>query len=312
MTLSPVPETVVVLGPKADAISALIREALPNLDVRVGGPEPDGPYAVIVFSPDKNFATYQRQRWVHIAGAGANAVLAALRTADITPALITRTVGRMGVQIGEYVLSYVLADAQNHMIRQRLQREQRWDVDAALPTLLCDKKALILGTGAIGSGVADALKALNMDVTGSSRSGRAKPSFDTVIPFDALDHRPDIDIVIGALPLTPDTHHIINRPFLSKFKAALFINVGRGDTADIEGVQAALKSGHLRQAILDVVPTEPLPPDSPLWSAPGITITPHVSGITLVEDTAAAFIAEYQALSRGDPPDLTVDPQAGY
>ncbi|MGB3454758.1 MAG: NAD(P)-dependent oxidoreductase, partial [Litorimonas sp.] len=74
----------------------------------------------------------------------------------------------------------------------------------------------------------------------------------------------------------------------------------------------ALADGRLRHAVLDVVPVEPLPEDDPLWSAPGVTLTPHVSGLTIPEDTADAFVAAYRALESGAQPDLVVDPQAGY
>ena len=88
--------------------------------------------------------------------------------------------------------------------------------------------------------------------------------------------------------------------------------IGRGATADMGAVMNALADGSLRHAVLDVVPREPLPKDSPLWSHPNITITPHVSGITMNEDTVAAFVAAYEAIEAGEEPPLMVDRQAGY
>ena len=308
----PLPDAVVVMGPKAAAIAALLRGALPDLNVVENGAAPTGHYALIAFNPGPEIARYADAQWVHIAGAGANSVLARLAEADMQPPLITRTLGRMGAQIGDYVLSYVLADTQKHAVRQRLQAARSWDVDEGTPELAADRKALILGTGGIGGGVAEALRAVGIKVWGASRSGRADTSFDHVYPMADLPDLADVDIIVGALPLTPATDEIIGANLLKKLRGALFINVGRGATADIGAVVSALADGSLRHAVLDVVPREPLPKDSPLWSHPNITITPHVSGITLNEDTVAAFVAAYDAIAAGEAPPLIVDPAAGY
>ncbi|WP_298915852.1 NAD(P)-dependent oxidoreductase [uncultured Algimonas sp.] len=312
MNIAP-PGSVVILGEDANDIAAHLSPALPTLDVRIGGPAPDAPYAVIGFAPGEAIADYGSADWIHISGAGANGMLGALSdTASTPPALITRTVGRMGRQIGEYVLSYLLADAQRHAVRRRLQRDHDWDVAAGTPDLIDGKTALILGTGGIGSGVALVIGALGVNCTGASRSGRARDPFAQVVAMDALPKRQEADLVVGALPLTPETQGRIDARVFDRLDSALFVNVGRGATADIDAVTAALAAGRLRHAVLDVVPTEPLPPGSPLWDHPGITITPHVSGLTLPDDTAAAFVAAYRALEDGRRPDLVVDPEAGY
>lgn len=281
--------------------------------MRTGGPAPDGSYAVIGFVPGDALADYRDVDWIHISGAGADGMLRAMRAANIQPALITRTVGQMGRQIGEYVLSYWLADLQKHAVRRTLQAERNWDVASGTPQLIGGRRALILGTGGIGSRVARVLSALGADCIGLSRTGRPRDGFKCVMAFDDLPNDlADIDLVIGALPLTDQTHEFINADLFKRMTGALFINVGRGATAHIPDMVSALDEGYLRHAVLDVVPMEPLPADDPLWSRPGVTITPHVSGLTLPEDSAAAFIAAYRALERGEQPDLIVDPEAGY
>lgn len=306
------PKTVVVLGPKAGAIAPLLRVALPNLIVVENGKAPAGPYALIAFTPGPEIARYPDADWVHIAGAGANGVLDRLAEFDMSPRLITRTVGRMGQQIGEYALSYILADTQKHALRQGLQAARDWDPQAGTPDIAADRTALILGTGGIGGGVALNLQAIGMTVLGASRSGRARPPFATGMRLDELPDRLDVDVCIGALPLTAQTQGLIGEGLFAKLSGALFINVGRGATADMDAVVAALDSGALRHAILDVVPTEPLPKQSPLWAHEQITITPHVSGITLNADTVAAFVTAYRAIEAGTEPPLRVDAQAGY
>lgn len=306
------PKSVVVLGPKAGAIATLLHAALPSVSVQAGGPAPTGPYALIAFTPGPEIADYPNTDWVHIAGAGANGVLDRLADAGMAPQLITRTLGRMGQQIGEYVLSYVLADTQKHGLRRDLQVARDWDPAAGTPDIAADRTALILGTGGIGAGVATTLQAIGMRVWGASRSGQARAPFEQVFRMDDLPDLSDVDVCIGALPLTPQTDGLIGPEILSKLKAATFINVGRGATADVDAVVGTLQSGALRHAVLDVVPNEPLPADSPLWAHPQITITPHVSGITLNPDTVAAFVAAYGAIAAGEAPPLQVDATAGY
>ncbi|MGB6231092.1 MAG: NAD(P)-dependent oxidoreductase, partial [Litorimonas sp.] len=188
---------------------------------------------------------------MHISGAGANGMLAALERAGMRPGLITRTLGRMGQQIGEYVLSYALADAQKHAVRRQLQRARDWNVAAGTPELVSDWTALILGTGGIGSGVAQVLAAVGIDCIGASRSGTAREPFSRVVAMDALPDLPEVDLVVGALPLTEATQGRIDARVFDRVEGALFVNVGRGATADIEAVKAALASGRLRRAVLD-------------------------------------------------------------
>lgn len=306
------PDSVVVLGSKAPAIAALLREALSSLTVLEEGAVPTGRYALIAFTPGPEIARYVDADWVHIAGAGANGVLDRLAAAEMSPRLITRTLGRMGQQIGEYVLSYILADTQKHALRAQLQANRNWDPVAGTPEIASDRTALILGTGGIGAGVATTLQAMGLQVWGASRSGQARAPFERVFRMDDLPNLSDVDVCVGALPLTPQTDGIVGGELLSKLNAALFINVGRGATADIGAVVEALATGVLRRAVLDVVPDEPLPKDSPLWHHPQITITPHVSGITLNADTVAAFVAAYRAIEAGEEPPLRVDANAGY
>lgn len=310
------PKSVVVLGPKASAIAALLRKALPELTVLDAGvalpSPPTGPYAIIAFTPGPEIAHYPDADWVHIAGAGANGVLDRLADAGMAPRLITRTLGRMGQQIGEYVLSYILAETQKHALRRDLQVARDWDPAAGTPNIAADRTALILGTGGIGGGVAKSLQAIGMRVWGASRSGHPRAPFERMVRLDDLSDVSAVDVCIGALPLTPQTDGIIGVGILSLFDEALFINVGRGATADMAAVTEALSTGALRHAVLDVVPHEPLPADSPLWANSKITITPHVSGITLNADTVAAFVAAYRAIEAGEEPSLRVDARAGY
>lgn len=285
---------------------------LPELSVQVGGPAPGTPYAVIEFVPD-DMTPYRDASWVHISGAGANGMLAALKRDNVSPDLITRTVGEMGLQIGEYVLSYWLADLQKHAVRRDLQRQRRWNAAQARPYRIKGRHVLIFGTGGIGSGVATVLGSLGAICTGVSRSGHDRDPFDQVIAIDELpDTMTEYDLCVAVLPNTKATRHCVDGSLFNRLEKALFINAGRGPTVDYDAMKQALMTGHLRGAILDVFTLEPLPDDSPLWDHPGITITPHISGLTQPEDTVEAFVKAYRAIVSGEMPELRVDPDAGY
>lgn len=317
MPVVPLPKSVVVFPDpdKPDVVETIVsglQANLPELSVQIGGAAPGGPYAVIEFIPD-DMTPYRDASWVHISGAGANGMLAALRRDCVSPSLITRTVGEMGQQIGEYVLSYWLADLQKHATRAALQVAKNWDQNRARPERPKDRKALIFGTGGIGSGVAKVLKSVGANCTGVSRSGQARAPFDHILAIgDLPDDMTDYDLCVAVLPNTDATRGAINASIFARLDAVLFINAGRGPTVDTDAMRQALKAGHLRGAILDVFDTEPLPDDSDLWHYPCVTVTPHISGLTQAEDTVEAFVKAYRALEAGRPPALCVDPKAGY
>lgn len=311
------PQSIVVFPDERqpDRVRALVdglREKLPHLSVQVVGVAPKPPYAVCEFIPD-DMRPYADTDWVHISGAGANGMLAALARDDVHPALITRTVGEMGTQIGEYVLSYILSDLQKHKARNRFQSRREWNSTEARPDRLSGLKALIFGTGGIGSGVAGVLSAVGVRCTGINRRGHGDQPFERCYAFDCLpDDLSEFDVAVAALPFTKQTDGAVNLDLLSRLESVQFFNVGRGPTLNHSDLSKALSKGFVRQVILDVFTEEPLPPDNELWTLPSVTITPHVSGLTQPEDTVDAFVSAYRALERGERPALTVDPEAGY
>jgi len=307
------PTSVILLDDETEAIATGLRKSLPGLKIHSGGAEPTSPYAIIAFAPGKRIANYPNADWVHVSGAGANFMIDDLQAHDLRPAMMTRTLGQMGKQIAEYVLSYFLADAQRHTTRASLQAAQTWDRDAALPTLIRGQRAIIFGTGGIGRTIATTLSYLGVSCTGVNRSGSLVEGFAnciaaTKLPMDVSG----FDICINALPHTPQTQGTFDHALLSAFQSCFFINIGRGSTVVATDLLTALTDGSLRHAILDVFEIEPLPANSQLWTHPAVTITPHVSGLTLPQDTVEAFVAAYHALKNGTPVPLRVDPTRGY
>lgn len=260
---------------------------------------------LIAFRPphDEDISQYD---WIHCAGAGTDHILKVLPKLEDDRPLMTRTIGRMGEQMGAYCLSYALADLQQHRARQEAQRAKCWDSQALAPAELFESNVLIVGTGPIGSGIAASFHPLAQSVEGLSRSGKHAPNFDRVQCWSHPGSLETKDFVIAALPSTNSTEAIIDAGFFSRLKEAVFINVGRGATVALDDLRDALSIGHVRHAVLDVFSEEPLPTDHWCWDHPKVTVTPHVSGITRPADTAEAFQMYWEALCRTGWPDLQV------
>ena len=163
----------------------------------------------------------------------------------------------------------------------------------------------IIGFGAIGQACGRRLRALGVDVTGVRRSGGPDPAADRIVQPDAVsDQLGDADVVVLSLPLTPVTEDLADDAFFAAMKEdSLLINVGRGGLVDETALMAALDRGAPAQAYLDVVREEPLPPESPIWTHPKITLTPHISALTEGSKvrTDAVFLENLDAFLSGAP-----------
>jgi glyoxylate/hydroxypyruvate reductase A len=122
-----------------------------------------------------------------------------------------------------------------------------------------------------------------------------------------------VRVVVAALPLTPDTRGILNAARLARLpQGAYVVNVGRGALLVEQDLVAALDSGHLAGAMLDVFDVEPLPADHPYWRHPRIDVTPHVSAITLRQESLEQAADKIRAFHRGETPSGRVDRTRGY
>jgi phosphoglycerate dehydrogenase-like enzyme len=156
-------------------------------------------------------------------------------------------------------------------------------------TALADSHVMIVGFGGVGQAIARRLKGFEVDVI--PVASRARDGVHGVSELPEL--LPQADVVVLAVPLTADSEGLVDAGFLASMKpGALLINVARGRIVDTTALLAALIAGRITAA-LDVTDPEPLPPDHPLWSAPGILITPHVGGnTTAFEPRARRLVAE--------------------
>jgi phosphoglycerate dehydrogenase-like enzyme len=182
---------------------------------------------------------------------------------------------------------------------------------------------LILGYGSIGKTIAKAADGFGMKVIGIRRHAdaangdkSANGMAEIVAPVSQLDrYLPDADIVVNMLPLTQDTKHFFDKGKLQSMKkTALYCNMGRGVTTDEEALVASLRNGSIGGAILDVMETEPLPKDSPLWDMNNVILTGHYAGFHPDYDKLALEIAveNMGRYVRNEPLKNLVDKDAGY
>jgi glyoxylate/hydroxypyruvate reductase A len=172
----------------------------------------------------------------------------------------------------------------------------------------------ILGLGVLGSASAQALTGLGFDVAGWSRTEKSLPGVHCLAGkegFAEIMRRSEI--LVCLLPLTPDTETILNARSLALLpRGASVINVARGRHVVDADLLAALASGQVGQATLDVFRDEPLPAAHPFWDHPGIAITPHVAGVTLPAEAVAQIASKIARLERGLPVSGVVDRERGY
>ena len=176
---------------------------------------------------------------------------------------------------------------------------------------------LVVGLGGIGTMIAERANAFGMHVIATRNSGHEGPSFVDYV--GVADELPKLigqaDIVVNVTPLTPETMGLFNAAMFERMKpGAYFINVGRGKSVVTDDLLAALKSGRIAGAGLDVVDPEPLPKDHPLWHARNLVITPHVAGDSELK-LDRAWLVMRENLRRyvaGDKLFSVVDVKRGY
>jgi phosphoglycerate dehydrogenase-like enzyme len=233
--------------------------------------------------------------------------------------LLTNMQRTQGPSMAEHVLGMMLALSRHFDYFFRQQQEAHWARDGTTPQLadLDGKTVLVVGLGGIGTEVARRAHALGMRVTATRASGRAGPDFVSYVglPDELLKLARDADFVVNCTPLTPETTGIFNREFFETLKpGAYFISVGRGRSTVTADLIAALGSGRLAGAGLDVTDPEPLPADSPLWHLPNVVITPHVSAHTAVsrEQRHLVIVENLRRYAAGEPMLSVVDIERGY
>jgi phosphoglycerate dehydrogenase-like enzyme len=314
ITLPWFPKKVLVSDPLHEGLGERLAGRRPDLTIRertpamVSAADLEWAEVFVGFRPPKE-GRWRELPWVHCIGAGVDAW--AFRTGLSPDTLLTRTSEDFGPQMGEYCVSRALAVTQRLRHLEAEQKARSWK--PRHPEQIRGTRALIVGTGTVGAGIARAFQGTGCITDGLSRSGRAREPFRRMRSIDGF-----ADAVAGArwlvlaCPLTEETFHLLNRDRLAACGGTYLISVGRGALVDEVALPEALDNKWLAGAALDVFEREPLPPDSPLWNREDVTISPHISGLTTVPGAAAGFLEVLADLESGRVPRLKVDAGRGY
>jgi glyoxylate/hydroxypyruvate reductase A len=284
----------------ADAVHA-IEPKLPLLEYRPGLADAELADVETVLGwrfPAGVAARLPQLRWVCSVGAGVEKLLLPELPASVRVSRIIDAEQADG--IAQFVVLMALRHARNLSVYEAQQRTRQW---TRQPIGALRSHVGVLGMGAMGSAVARMLQAVGFQVTGYSRhSGQ---SLQAVLGGS--------DIVVCALPLTPQTQGLLDARALAQMpRGSYLINIARGAHVVEADLIAAVRSGHLAGAALDVQNHEPLPADDPLWDVPGLTITPHIAAQSSPHTIALQFVQGWRCLQRGEAPHNLVDRARGY
>jgi phosphoglycerate dehydrogenase-like enzyme len=249
-------------------------------------------------------------KWIHLFGAGVDSFL---RRDDFNPeTILTRTVGRLGLRMGEFCLCHILNFFQNTFRLYENKKVKKWETD--YPVSLKGKTVLILGTGAMAKGISQVLHPLQTEVIGVNTSGMKTDNvFSTCLKFaDVKSVASRVSCIVNTLPLSHHTERLLDKRFFGLFHRALFINVGRGKSVVTGDLISSMESSNLAYAVLDVFDDEPLPVGSPLWEHPDIFISPHQSALTDIQDIVESFYEAYRLMQYDKRNYLFVDVNRGY
>jgi glyoxylate/hydroxypyruvate reductase A len=280
----------------------------------IGNPD-DVAYACVWNPPHGFLARLPNLKAIINLGAGVDHLLADPTLPRVPVARVAHA--DLTTRVTEYVVLHVLMHHRRQRLYDAQQRQRLWrphDQPGA-----SEVSVGVMGLGVIGSNVADALGRLGFKIAGWSRTAKNLPGVKTFHGAAGLDaFLARTEILICLLPLTHETKGILNLALFRKLKrdgaagGAFLINAGRGPLQVDADIIAALDEGTLKGATLDVFQQEPLRPDSPLWSHPKVTVTPHNAGDISPGVFAPEVIAQVGRFERGEPLDNVVDRMRGY
>ena len=269
-------------------------------------------YAVVWSPPEAMLPDLVQVKAIFNTGAGVDALL---RYGDALPRaipIVRLGDAGMGLQMAEYVSHAVLRYFRRFDDYERQARAGVW---ATLPPYHREDFAIgVLGLGALGTRVIESLAPFGFPLRGWSRTEKRLDGVQCYHGADGLDtFLRGSRVLVCMLPLTPDTSNLIDRTNLGKLPAGAYvINVARGAHLAEPELLALIKSGHIAAATLDVFRNEPLPAQHPFWQEPRITITPHISALTLRRESVQQIADKIRSFERGQPVADIVDRNLGY
>ena len=278
---------------------AMLLERFPQLTINVVGHHNDvGPYIadtdiLLCFSPpmaDHVVRDAPRLKWIQALGTGVDNIIDLPSLSK--EVLVTNVRGIHGAPVSEATIAYMLSLARDLPRASVAHDKGQWERWPA--ALLAGKTVGILGVGLIAEYLAPICKALHMTVIGISGSPREAKGFDRMAHRDDfVKIVPELDFLVALAPLTAETRGIVGAKVFAAMKpTAYLVNVARGGVVDEPALIAALESGEIAGAALDVFAQEPLPANSPLWRTKNVTIFSHLGGYSQgYEDRAMPTIA---------------------
>ena len=270
----------------------------------------------LVWHPPVEMLQGRALKAVFALGAGVDSILSKLKA---NPEMLPLSIPLfrledtgMGIQMQEYAVSQVLHWFRRFDDYQALQRESTWQ---PLADYTHDEFTIgIMGAGVLGSKVAESLLAWGFPVRVWSRSRKSRPQVTSFAGDAELgEFLRGTRVLINLLPNTAETVGIINASLLEQLQDNSYVlNLARGVHVVENDLLAALDSGKLKAAMLDVFSREPLPKESPLWLHPRVTMTPHVAAVTRPQEAIAYIAQTITQLERGETPSGQVDRVRGY
>ncbi|MBD0270441.1 MAG: glyoxylate/hydroxypyruvate reductase A [Acetobacteraceae bacterium] len=294
--------------------AALLAEE-PGLDIRMfpDSGDPAAIEAAVVWTSHDmaELRRYPNLRLVVSMGAGVDHLLRPPGPPPGVPVARLKD-ARLTQGMTEWVLLNVLRFHRQDLEYRSLQAGRRWEELPAPDT--ARRRVGILGLGELGGAAAAALLALGFPVMGWSRAPKDRPGvecFHGASGFDAMLRR--ADVLVCLLPLTPETRGILDRRAFGLLPhGAFLLNAARGGHVAQDDLVAALDSGRISAAALDVFEPEPLPTDHPFWSHPRVVMTPHAASITIPSSAAPQVVENLRRARSGRPLINLVDFGAGY
>lgn len=269
-------------------------------------------YALVFVPPEEMLPDLAEVKAIFLTGSGADGIL---KYGEAIPAhipVVRLADAGMGVQMAEYVLHAVLRYYRRFHDYENQARAGDW---SPLPPPVREDFAIgVLGMGVLGSRVLEGLKPFGFPLRGWSRSEKQMDGVQCFHGADGLDtFLRGARVAVCMLPLTDDTNNILNLTNMSKMpQGAFIINVGRGGHVSEPDLLNLMKAGHIEAATLDVFRHEPLPVQHPFWHEPRITITPHISALTLRRESVQQIAAKMRQMARGEPVADIINRQRGY
>ncbi|MER8509068.1 glyoxylate/hydroxypyruvate reductase A [Mesorhizobium sp. M0894] len=280
-----------------------------------GAADPSITYAVVWKQRPNLLSSLPNLRAIFSIGAGVDHIFADPTLPDVP--VVKVVADNLTQYMTEYVVWRVLDHHRQGMLYRAQQQKKIWHEPQQRPA--SDISVGIMGLGTLGRAAASVLLSLGFPVNGWSRSDRPMQGVSTyageagLIPFLNAT-----DILVVLLPLTPQTHGIINHGVLKELRkrnglgGSVLINAGRGRLQKDADILRALDDGTLKEASLDVFEVEPLPKTSPLWSHPKVFVTPHAAATSDPVHLAPLMLRQMDAFERGEALENVVDRDAGY